>query len=127
MLKLDRKAFNSLGQHVKMPGDRVVKSVDLNTGDAVLVEGEGVFTHRRKVFTQDEMQAAVSAGVAALREVRPDWQIANYPELNAWLRYEVAAAPAVDTATPAAEPEAATAEEAPAQSHKKSKKKVEPC
>jgi len=125
MLKLDRKAFGGLGQCTKMPGDIKVKSMDLHSGDAVLIEGEGVFTHRRKVFTQDEMQAAVSMGVAALREVRPDWQIANYPELNAWLRYEVVAAPAADT-TPAAEPEAAT-EEAPAQGHKKSKKKAEPC
>lgn len=126
MLKLDRQAFGGLGNHVKfnVPG---TKQVDLHTGDAVINEAFGVFVHRRRVFTQDEMQVAVSAGVAALREAKPDWQISAYPELNAWLRYEVAAAPAVDTATPAAEPEAATAEEAPAQSHKKSKKKAEPC
>ena len=124
MLKLDRQAFGGLGNHVKfnVPG---TKQVDLHTGDAVIVETHNTFVHRRRVFTQDEMQAAVSAGVAALREAKPDWQISAYPELNAWLRYEVVAAPAADT-TPAAEPEAAT-EEAPAQGHKKSKKKAEPC
>jgi len=124
MLKLDRQAFGGLGNHVKfnVPG---TKQVDLHTGDAVINEAHGVFAHRRRVFTQDEMQAAVSAGVAALREVKPDWQIANHPELNEWLRFEVVTAPAAGTA-PATEPEAA-AEEAPAQGHKKPKKKVEPC
>jgi hypothetical protein len=126
MLKLDRKAFGGLGQCTKMPGDIKVKSMDLHSGDAVLIEGEGVFTHRRKVFTQDEMQAAVATGVAALREAKPDWQLAAHPALNEWLRYEVAVAPAADTA-PTTEPEAVAAEEAPAQSHKKSKKKAEPC
>jgi hypothetical protein len=68
MLKLDRKAFGGLGQCTKMPGDIKVKSMDLHSGDAVLIEGEGVFTHRRKVFTQDEMQAAVRT--ASLRCAR---------------------------------------------------------
>ena len=124
MLKLDRKAFGGLGNHVKfnVPG---TKQVDLHTGDAVIVETHNTFVHRRRVFTQDEMQAAVATGVAALREAKPDWQLAAHPELNAWLCYEVVAAPAADT-TPAAEPEAAT-EEAPAQGHKNSKKKAEPC
>lgn len=122
MLKLDRKAFGGLGNHVKfnVPG---TEQVDLRTGDAVINEAFGVFTHKRRVFTQDEMQAAVSAGVAALRASDPDWQLAAHPELNAWLRYEVAAG----TATPAAEPETIAAEEAPAQGHKKSKKKAESC
>jgi hypothetical protein len=57
-----------------------------------------------------------AASDTAKAVIKPDWQIAAYPELNEWLRYEVAAA---DT-TPATE-------EAPAQGHKKPKKKVEPC
>lgn len=112
MLKLDCKAFNSLGQHVKMPSDHVVKSVDLHTGDAVLVEGKGLFVHRRKVFTQDEMQAAVSAGVADRQAHRPDWRIADHPALDAWLKYEQVGAPAVDEVSEPiaadAPPEAAT-------------------
>ena len=125
MLKLDRQAFGGLGNHVKfnVPG---TKQVDLHTGDAVIVETHNTFVHRRRVFTQDEMQAAVATGVAALREAKPDWQLAAHPALNEWLRYEVAVAPAADTA-PTTEPEAVAAEEAPAQSHKKSKKKAEPC
>lgn len=100
MLKLDRQAFGGLGNHVKFntPG---TKSVDLHTGDAVLNEAFGVFVHRRKVFTQDEMQAAVSGAVAELRAADPDWQITAYPELDAWLKYEQVGAPA------AAAPEAA--------------------
>ena len=125
MLKLDRKAFGGLGDHVKfnVPG---TKQVDLHTGDAVINEAYETFVHRRRVFTQDEMQAAVSAGVAELRKADPEWLITAHPALNEWLRYEVAAAPAVDTA-PTTEPEAVAAEEAPAQGHKKSKKKAEPC
>ncbi len=93
MLKLDRQAFGGLGHYVKFntPG---TKSVDLHTGDAVINEGHGLFVHRRKVFTQDEMQAAVSTGVAKLRAADPDWQIAAYPELDAWLKYEQVVAPA---------------------------------
>lgn len=121
MLKLDRQAFGGLGALVKLPTEANIKQVDLHTGDAVIAETHNTFVHRRRVFTQDEMQAAVATGVAALREAKPDWQLAAHPALNEWLRYEVAVAPVADTA-----PEAA-AEEASAQGHKKSKKKVEPC
>jgi len=122
MLKLDRQAFGGLGNHVKfnIPG---TKQVDLHTGDAVINEAFGVFAHRRRVFTQDEMQAAVSNGVAALREVDPDWQLTAHPALNEWLRYELLepAAPQLPVAAPTEDSPAVA--DAPAA--KKSKKKPE--
>ena len=104
MLKLDRQAFGGLGNHVKfnIPG---TKSVDLHTGDAVINEGHGLFVHRRKVFTQDEMQAVVSTGVAKLRAADPDWRIADHPALDAWLKYEQVAAPAAAASEAASTPD----------------------
>jgi hypothetical protein len=134
MLKLDRQAFGGLGAHVKLPIEANIKQVDLHTGDAVIAEGKGVFVHRRRLFSWDARQAAVASAVVEMRKADPEWRITAYPALQEWLRYEVfmpeeavAAAPVADTTPTTTEPEAAAAEEAPAQGHKKSKKKVEPC
>ena len=88
MLRMDVEAFGGLGKHVKMQRAGT-KSMDLHTGDAVINEEAcGRFFHLRKVFTQDEMQAAVSLGVAEIKKHKPDWSVESYPELVAWLRYE---------------------------------------
>lgn len=127
MLKLDRKAFGGLGNHVKfnVPG---TKAVDLHTGDAVINEAFGVFTYKRRVFTQDEMQAAVSAGVDELRKADPDWQLTAHPALHEWLRYELLE-PATQPAAAPQSPVAAPTEDSPAVADapaaKKSKKKPE--
>lgn len=95
---MDVEAFGGLGTHVKMPRAGT-KSMDLQTGDAVInEEAFGRFFHLRKVFTQDEMQGAVSLAVAEIKKHKPDWSVEDYPELAAWLRYEVVQSATAETA-----------------------------
>ena len=84
MLNLDRKAFGGLGQCCKMPHDMKVVSVDLHTGDAIL-SGSVDKAPTTKVFTQEELRLAVTAGITELKVLKPDWDIENYPDLVAWM------------------------------------------
>ena len=87
MLNLDRKAFGGLGQCCKMPRDMRVVSVDLHTGDAILSNSadKSANTPTTKVFTQEELRLAVTAGITELKVLKPDWDIENYPDLVAWM------------------------------------------
>lgn len=108
MLALTRKAFGGLGRSCiirKYTADGEIDTrysrvfeVDLQTGDAVLgdPEDKSVHSFTTKVFTQDELQAAVSAGIADHLKTHPAWKVSDYPELDAWLKYEQ-----VKPATPA--------------------------
>ena len=84
MLNLDRKAFGGLGQCCKMPRDMRVVSVDLHTGDAIL-SGSVDKAPTTKVFTQEELRVAVTAGITDLKAIKPDWDINHYPDLAAWM------------------------------------------
>ena len=87
MLNLDRKAFGGLGQCCKMPRDMRVVSVDLHTGDAILSNSadKSANVPTTKVFTQEELRLAVTAGIADLKAIKPDWDINHYPDLAAWM------------------------------------------
>lgn len=84
MLNLDRKAFGGLGQCCKMPRDMRVVSVDLHTGDAILSSSVDK-APTTKVFTQEELRLAVTAGIADRKAIKPDWDINHYPDLAAWM------------------------------------------
>ena len=93
MLKLDATAFGGLGSHTEFPGPHAVQSVDLETGDAmVVVPGakRSAVIPREVAYGQDELRAIVRAGVVACRVARKDWKLEDHPELAAWLGQEAA-------------------------------------
>jgi hypothetical protein len=88
MLKLDAAAFGGLGSHTEFPGPHAVQSVDLETGDAmVVVPGakRSAILPREAVYGQDELRAIVRAGISACRAARKDWKLEDHPDLAAWL------------------------------------------
>jgi hypothetical protein len=88
MLKLDAAAFGGLGSHTEFPGPHAVQSVDLETGDAmVVVPGakRSAILPREAAYGQDELRTVIRAGVAACRAARKDWKLEDHPELAAWL------------------------------------------
>jgi hypothetical protein len=93
MLKLDAAAFGGLGSHTEFPGPHAVQSVDLETGDAMMVvpgTKRSAVLPREVAYGQDELHAIVRAGVAACRAARKDWKLEDHPELAAWLGQEAA-------------------------------------
>lgn len=95
MLTLDEKSLGGLGSHTEFPGPHPVQSVDLETGDAVLIirgDKRSSCVPREKAFGQDELRTIVRAGVAAARRANKGWKLEDHPQLAAWLGEE---APAV--------------------------------
>jgi hypothetical protein len=88
MLKLDEKSFGGLGAHTEFLGPHAVQSVDLETGDAVVVvpgAKRSACIPKEAAYGQDELRGVVRAGVAACRAARKDWKLEDHPELAAWL------------------------------------------
>lgn len=86
---LTRQSFGFLGPHVKLPSDKKVVSVDLLTGDTVIVsqgeDGKSIHTHNNKVFTSEQIRKAVLNAVHEKEAHSKSWRLADYPDLAAWL------------------------------------------